>query len=245
MPRSTPASDAMWRTYWKKRSGVLIGSTARRNTNRRNRNALALHYQPFTLVVAEMVRKRFANIYDTDELAQMAMVALIEAIARYDPAGAKSTATFETYVNRRLFGELYDVARSQSALPRHHEAPITDAQEAYRAVHGQLEEPISLDTPTGTHGAGVGLPDQQTLGDIIPAVDADPAEMGYPSSERHDALVRAMRRLTPTQRKVIRMHDFEGVYLKTIGVLLGVSESRVCQIRSQALRKLRQTMGVG
>ena len=79
------------------------------------------------------------------------------------------------------------------------------------------------------------------MGDIVPGSDID-AETEVIDTERRTAVIEAVKGLPERERIAVSLYYFRGLALKEIGSVLGVSESRVCQLRSQGTSRLKKRL---
>lgn len=216
-----------------------------------HREAIRLHQQrPYALEQADLVGA--------------GMVGLMEAVQSFDLSRGLAFSTFAT---PRIRGAIIDHLRAWDALPRsarRRERMLTRGREALAAKLGrapsavELAEHLEVDTGT-VHGweadamrgvqvsldASVGCGDggEQHLGAVIPGSDGDAVLEELNREEELEVLRRALAGLPERERRVLSLYYLEELTLKEIGALLGVTESRVSQIRSAVLAKLRDSLG--
>jgi len=207
--------------------------------------------------IAHHLAARLPASVEIDDLIQSGMIGLIEASRSYDP---EQGASFETYASIRIRGSMIDEIRRGDWVPRSVHRRARDAAAAVREleqasgraatpqeVAARLEMPLpeymklledasrgqvlSLDSHVEDHGEvhapSGGLSPQQTL-------------------ERSDfgrELAGAIGQLPEREQLVLSLYYEQELNLKEIGAVLGVSESRVCQIHGQAVLRLRGRLG--
>jgi RNA polymerase sigma factor FliA len=204
---------------------------------------------------------------DREELIQCGIFGLINAIERFDPdKGVK----FETYAILRIRGAVIDELRSRDWVPRSHRrmarevelaaneietrtgaAPnVNDLAEAMNLSTDEMEQAlrqtnfvsfVSLDEQQGGHTEGSG-DGQIRMGDLLEDTNIRPPSSRLELEERVCALGKAIEGLPEQERLVISLYYYEGIRLKDIGELFGVSESRVSQIHGRALVLLKLQM---
>ena len=228
--------------------------------DQRSRDRLVLSYAPMVRYLASRKVRELPTHCELDDLISCGLVAVIEAIDRFDPAKG---ATFEQYAWMRVTGAIVDelrrldrVSRSSRGLARSiervqdswlsrdgrqpKEAELADElQIEVRELRDTLSEldrahVLSLSSPSGRGE------DQQTeLGETIAASEqADPLRTVL-GSERSAQFRAAVATLSEREREVLSLVHIQNLQGAEVGRMLGVTESRVSQILASARRKLR------
>ncbi|EHR49653.1 RNA polymerase sigma factor, FliA/WhiG family [Saccharomonospora marina XMU15] len=231
--------------------------------NQRIRDRLVLHYAPLVKYVAGRVGTGLPNHVDVADLIQSGIFGLVDAIEKFDPDRG---LRFETYAMQRIRGAILDDLRAQDWVPRVvrsrareverafdrlgarlHRTP-TDAEVAaelgitlqeLRDLYGQLRltSVVALDDLVGA-GRETGSPV-----DALPDADAvDPAAVLEDRDNRRQ-LAEAIAQLNERDRIVVSLYYFESLTLAEIGKVLGVTESRVSQLHTRAVLRLRAKLG--
>lgn len=226
---------------------------------RSDRDRLILHYSPIVKYVAARVLSHLPDSVDQADLVSYGILGLIDAIEKFDPErGVK----FETYAVPRIRGAILDELRSIDWVPRSVRAKARAADQAYTRLEHSLRRsptdeelaaelglsPAELDALLRqTTRAGVlqldevlfsGQAGPSTLGDTIATTDESPGAL-VEIEETRRLLARAISSLAERERKVLSLYYYEGLNLAEIGDILGVTESRVCQIHTKAVHQLR------
>ena len=226
------------------------------------RDALILNYSPLVKYVAGRVAVGLpANIEQAD-LISYGIFGLIDAIDKYDQdRGIK----FETYAISRIRGAIIDELRAIDWVPRSVRFKAREIEKAYTALENKLKRPpsdaevaeelgISLDelnhiyTQLSTVSL-VALDELMTVdsdkGDRLSLVDtledtktAGPME-AFESEEMRSILTGAINRLPEREKMVVTLYYFEQLTLAQIGEIMGVTESRICQMHTKAVLALR------
>lgn len=230
-----------------------------------SRDRLILAYAPMVRYIASRKVRELPAHCDLDDLASSGLVALMEAIDRFDPAKG---ASFEQYAWTRVAGSLVDELRRQdwaSRSVRRTGRRIDRARDAFFARHGVPPTEEQLARELGTTVAGLRTSteeiDRADIGSLnAPARGADdgvPAEIGEmvaapehelgPEanalvSERNAAMRAAMAKLSDRERRVLALVHVQELPGAEIGRMLGVSESRVSQILAGIRRKLKDQL---
>ncbi|MGY0195589.1 RNA polymerase sigma factor FliA [Leptothrix sp. BB-4] len=221
-------------------------------------NALLKQYSPLVRRLAhQMIAKLPANV-EIDDLIQVGMIGLTDALSRFDSGQG---VQFETFATQRIRGAMLDELRGADWMSRGNRKHQRDIE---GAVH-RLEQRLGR-TPQESEIAkemGVTLAEYQDLlnkvrgtqliylediggddgdNDYLDRHVAD--ESGDPLSQLNDhrmrqALVDAIKNLPEREQYVMSMYYEQDMNLKEIAAVLGVTESRVCQLHSQSIARLR------
>jgi RNA polymerase sigma factor for flagellar operon FliA len=215
---------------------------------------------------AELVRRiahhlaaRLPPGIDVDDLIQAGMIGLLEASRQFRGDGG---ASFETFASFRIRGAMIDELRRGDWTPRSVHRKVRDAAEALRLIEQRSGRAAS----SGEVASAIGmrpeeyqqLMDDAARGQVL-SLDATVDAAGEPllNAETHQsspqqmfeqdefraALAESIEGLPERERTVMALYYQEELNLREIGAVLGVTESRVCQIHGQALVRLRARMG--
>jgi len=218
--------------------------------------ALVQRYAPIVKRIAHHLMGRLPATVQLDDLIQAGMVGLLEAAKKYD--GSKG-ASFETYAGIRIRGAMLDDVRKEDWAPRSVHRNARRISEAVRAVEARTgrdaqdievaeQMGVSLDEYYGylqdSASARLFALDDLNDGDESAGINAI---HGRPLDEVQQAhfkksLAQAIGSLPDRERLVLALYYKEELNLKEIGAVLGVSESRVSQIHSQAALRLRSRL---
>lgn len=211
-------------------------------------------YLPLVRRQALALQVRLPAHIELDDLIQAGLVGLLDAMGRYD---ARAGAAFTTFASQRIRGAMIDELRTRDWLPRSVRRSARAVEESTRRLEQQLGRPaeereIAADL-------GMPLPEYQRLlsdtnsGLLLPfevlMEEGSEPESGdsRPHSpqellmafENQERLAAAIQTLPEREKLLMALYYQEELNLKEIGLVLGVSESRVCQLHSQAVRRLR------
>ena len=224
------------------------------------RESLILQYGPLVKYVIGRMAVSLPGLLNHEDLLSYGTIGLIQAVDRYDPShGVK----LETYAIRRIRGSILDSIRSLQPLSRDGSRRARDIEHAYDALILQLERMpndcevanylgvtvarfhamlvqasatiVSLDTRSGD----VSDSDRPTLIDQIADPDAVDLAEQIDQLDLKRALIRALENLSERDRLVISSYYYDELTLREISETLGVSTSRVSQLRAAAIFKLR------
>jgi RNA polymerase sigma factor for flagellar operon FliA len=221
-------------------------------------------YSPLVKYVAARVAVGLPQHVEQSDLVSYGILGLIDAIDRYDLDRA---VKFETYAIPRIKGAIIDELRAIDWVPRSVRAKARSVEQAYAALEASL-----CRTPTdGEVAAELGISqtdlqtilrqvsfvgvaaldevfmaggergERTTLGDTIADGTAGPVAT-FEDKEAKQILAHAISQLGERERTVLSLYYYEGLTLAEIGQILGVTESRVCQIHTKAVIQLRSRM---
>lgn len=223
------------------------------------RERLVHRYYPLVHHVARFLASTLSRQAVLDDLEGYGAEGLLDAIDRYDPGRGVQFSTFAAW---RIRGAIYDGLRAIDWAPRsvrRKAREIETARATLLAEHGRVpteaEEATSLGITVGvlrTWKSQVALArldslefdltgDGDTIADFHADTVAEPLTV-YLAHEARLTVHGAVQRLPERERMVVKMSFGEGMTLAEIGTVLGVTESRVCQIRTAALKRLRGYM---
>jgi len=231
----------------------------------RARDALIVHYSPLVKYVAGRVAVGLPQNVEHSDLVSYGMFGLIDAIDKFEPErGFK----FETYAISRIKGAILDELRSIDWVPRsvrsklrqiekaiakleaeHHRAPSDEElatelkwtddqlQTALTQIShvglAALDEILSV---SGDRGETI------TLGDTIADRSAHGPMGAFEIAETRQLLGQAINALPEREKLVLTLYYYENLTLQEVGRVLGVTESRVCQIHTKAVLHLRSRL---
>ena len=225
-----------------------------------NKEELLKEYAPMVKRIAYHLMTRLPGSVEVNDLIQAGMIGLLEAAGRYDELHG---AQFETYASQRVHGAMLDELRQSDWAPRslrrdmrHIEAAIGKLRHSLGREPSENEIAAKLEVPLQEYqemlfkarGAQLVYYDdfnEDEEGDFFERHDVEqesnPLEMLYDERFRND-LIEALDRLPERERQLLGMHYEQEMNLREIGEVLGVSESRVCQMHSQAVARLRAAL---
>lgn len=218
-----------------------------------SQNELVSAYLPLVRLQAGRLALALPPQVSRDDLLQSGVLGLLEALQRYDPAkGVK----FETYAALRIRGAMLDELRRNCWLPRSLVRQMREMDKALSVLTSKLgreptEEELAAEIglkPETLHkvAAEINCASFLSLEELLffpenGDTEAAPLESVLAGEEKA-WLAGAVDRLPERQRLVLALYYQEELTLKEIGLVLGVSESRVCQLHAQALARLRAIM---
>ncbi len=222
---------------------------------------LVTHYMPLVRFVVSRLGIPPTSMLEAEDLVSYGMIGLINAIDRYDPARG---VRFEAFATARIRGAVIDQLRTLNWLPRSAVSRVKQVEAALAILEQRLGRPakedeaakelgvtteryrrmlveaglsiLSLDAPLSMFGQDDEL---LTLGEMLEdCATPGPAE-ATENEELLTTLGHSLDRLPERERMLLSLYYVEELTMKEISKVMDVSESRVCQLHTQALVRLR------
>ena len=239
----------LWDDYVDTREGAL-------------RDRLILHYAPLVKYVAGRVGVGLPPNIEQADLVSYGIFGLIDAIEKFD---VNRAIKFETYAISRIKGAIIDELRSIDWIPRSIRSKAREVERAYAALEAKLHrtptEPevaaelgiklddlhaifgqvsfvnvVALDELLNVNGE---KGDKVSLVDTLEDTKAEDPVQAFESEETKHLLAKAINNLPEREKIVVTLYYYEGLTLAEIGQVLGVTESRICQMHTKAVLQLR------
>lgn len=241
--------DKMWESYLK-------------NPSAERREQLIMEYAPLVKIVAGRLSMYLGYNVEYDDLVSYGIFGLIDAIDKFD---VTKDVKFETYASLRIRGSILDQIRKMDWIPRTVRQKQRKIDEAIRMIESQTgrnatDEEIA--TELGLTGeellnwqSQLKVTNLISLNDYVeqgsePIMDAThnshfaQPEQVLEEEELKKVLQESLDLLTEKEKKVILLYYYEEMTLKEISNVLAVSESRISQLHTKALGKMKKNMGV-
>jgi RNA polymerase sigma factor for flagellar operon FliA len=222
-----------------------------------DKNHLLTEHMPLVKRLAHQMKAKLPPSVEVDDLVQAGMIGLLDAINRYEE---NHGAQFETYAVLRIRGAMLDELRSNDWMPRSTRQNMRKVEQAMAALQQQLGRPPSESEIAKS--MKLSLADyQEMLGDSGGhqlvyyedfhdedgndswldryAVDDDDPLRALLETDFRQAVIDAIDNLPPREKILMGLYYEEELNLKEIGAVMGVSESRVSQLHSQAVGRMR------
>jgi RNA polymerase sigma factor for flagellar operon FliA len=248
-------TQALWQDY-------------RRTGDQALRDRLILTYAPLVKFVAGRLGATLPAHVDEQDLVSYGLLGLIGAIERFDP---DREIKFETYAISRIKGAIIDELRAIDWIPRSVRYKAREVEKAYAALEARLHRtPTEAEV---AQELGIALEDLHTIfsqvsfvnvvaldelmsagqerGDKLSLVDtledtkAEDPVLAFESEETKYLLAKAINTLPEREKIVVTLYYYEGLTLAEIGQVLGVTESRICQMHTKAVLQLRGKLSEG
>ncbi|HUW15675.1 MAG TPA: RNA polymerase sigma factor WhiG [Actinomycetes bacterium] len=226
------------------------------------RERLILHYSPLVKYVAGRVGVGLPPNIEQADLVSYGIFGLIDAIEKFD---LERAIKFETYAISRIRGAIIDELRAIDWIPRSVRYKAREVEKAYAALEGKLHRTPT--EPEVAEEMGIGLDDLHQIfsrvsfvnvialdellsvggekGDKLSLVDtledtrAEDPVAAFESEETKYLLAKSINQLPEREKIVVTLYYYEGLTLAEIGQVLGVTESRICQMHTKAVLQLR------
>lgn len=227
-----------------------------------DRSALIKQYQPLVRKLAHYMMAKLPASVEVDDLIQVGLIGLADALSRYE---ATQGVQFETFATQRIRGAMLDELRGNDWMSRGSRKSQKDIETHMRRLEHRLGR-----SPTESEIAkemGLSLADYQALLNKVRGTqlvyledmsrssedddnfldrhvadaDADPMNM-LRDQRLRESLVAAIKSLPEREQYIMSMYYEQDMNLKEIAAVLDVTESRVCQLHSQSIARLRAKM---
>lgn len=246
--RTLTSIEELWREY---------KSTGEREI----REKLILNYAPLVKYVAGRISANLPQNVEQADLISYGMFGLLDAIEKYDPG---RDVKFETYAISRIKGAVIDELRCLDWVPRSVRTRAKELERAYidlentlkriptddevaRALGVSVDEYHAILTQVSTTSvlaldelwSSSERDDRVSLIDTIEDTTSPEPASAFEFEEMKELLSQALNRLTEREKTVIALYYYDNLTLKEIGEILGVTESRVSQLHTKAVLRLR------
>jgi RNA polymerase sigma factor for flagellar operon FliA len=229
------------------------------------RDDLIIHYAHLVKYVANRLAINLSSVVEVDELISYGIEGLIDAIEKYDH---KRNIKFETYAITRIRGSMIDGLRSMDWVPVSVRQKSKELEKTYTKLESKLGR-AATDMEVAEE-LGINLNELSnllrevatntiiSLDDFIPGDDSDDKKKRIVDLlEDHDAsdalellelsevkelLAKTISRLPEKEKTVVYLYYYEGLTLKEIGIVLKLSESRISQLHTKAILRLRGSL---
>jgi RNA polymerase sigma factor for flagellar operon FliA len=227
-----------------------------------DRNALIRQYQPLVRRLAHHMMAKLPASVEVDDLIQVGLIGLSDALSRFE---ASQGVQFETFATQRIRGAMLDELRENDWMSRGSRKSQKDIEVAMRKLEHKLgRSPLESEIAAEL---GMSLPDYQSmlskvrgtqlvyLEDMSRNGEDDDTyldrHVGDPESDPlnmlrdqrlRQSLVEAIKGLPEREQFIMSMYYEKDMNLKEIAVVLEITESRVCQLHSQSIARLRAKM---
>jgi RNA polymerase sigma factor for flagellar operon FliA len=242
-----PTAQELWRHYQKE-------------ANSQTENTLVERYLPLVRYAVDRLAMTLPDHVDRDDLHSAGLVGLLQSLRNYDPA---SGVSFESFARFRIRGAMLDELRRMDWVPR----TVHEKSRKIQSMMGQVEQRLGRVPTDDEMAAAMKIPMaayHEMLDEIRPAqficldavcisdsdetgslydVVANPNQDGpreeVSRTELKRMIFERLKQLPEIQRKVLALYYGEDLHLREIAEVFGLTESRICQIHSQAILSIR------
>ncbi|MBW2281182.1 MAG: FliA/WhiG family RNA polymerase sigma factor [Deltaproteobacteria bacterium] len=224
---------------------------------------IILEHTALIRYIVNRIAVRLPSHIDLDDLHNTGVIGLMDAIDKYDP---EKNCKFKTYAEFRIKGAILDQLRSLDWVPRSIRQKSRRLEQAYSEVEQRLGRAATDGEIAGSLGIELeefhflvnqvrgismvnldelrsgGDPDQPAYGDIFEDVKSENPFASLKSRELRQAVAECISALPEKERLVVSLYYYEDLNMKEIGNVLGITESRVCQIHTKAVQRLRSKL---
>jgi RNA polymerase sigma factor for flagellar operon FliA len=238
-----------------------IGETS---GNPAERDRLIREYAPLVKTIAGRLGARLPSHVSQDDLLSAGIMGLLDAIEKFD---VEKGVEFKSYAEFRIRGAMLDELRSMDWVPRSVRKNARRLQEAYTRVEKEKMRPAEDGEVAAELGVdleqfyrlvdetkGLTILNREDLGDVIGMQDLGEKSSMARSNvglgpmdslnlrEVRDVLAEGIDRLPENERMVVTLYYYEELTMKEIGKVMGYTESRVSQLHSKAVLRLRGSL---
>jgi len=228
---------------------------------REARDVLITHFAPLVTQVASRMIGRLPDTVELGDLVSYGMFGLIDAVEKFE---VERGFKFETYASTRIRGAIIDEIRSADWVPRSVRSKARTVETAMRALEQELLRPVrdediavrigwraaevrtvraqvALSHISALDSLGIHDSDSSAM-DTVASLSVPGASTSVEAQETRALLAHAVQNVRDREQEVLRLYYYENLTLAQVGQILGVTESRVSQIHSGAVRKLRESL---
>lgn len=226
-----------------------------------SRDEMILKYTPFIKYVAHRLAIRLPSHIHVEDLMSAGVIGLMDALSKYDP---DKKVGFKTYAEFRIRGAMLDELRALDWVPRSVRQKATQIEKVISQLEkrkgGAVEDEevasemgLTLDAyyelMKDIHGISLldgevlqknlsKLPEEEIINFILDEEENDPFHL-LSLKELKRVLARAIEELSHREKMVLSLYYYEELTLREIGEVLNLTESRICQVHSKSILKLR------
>lgn len=233
----------------------------KKNRDPQIRDSFIKQYSPLVKYVAGKVAANMPQSVEFDDLVGFGVFGLIDAIDKFDP---EKNVKFKTYAVTRIRGSIFDELRSIDWVPRSVRQKSREIEDAISDTEAKLGRPASDAEIAATMGiseeefsktlvkvSGTSIlslsdvwyaaddTDKITIGDSIESPQSMNPDAIIEREEIKRVIVQAIQELPEKEKKVLVLYYYEDLTLKEIGKVLEVTESRISQLHTKAIMRLR------
>jgi len=228
------------------------------------RDKMILDHATLVKYIAERLAMRLPSNVDKEDLMEVGIIGLIDAIDKYIP---EKGVKFKSYAEIRIRGAMLDYLRALDWMPRSVRDKARSISKAFKAVEGRIKRNASEEEVAKELGLSLGdyhklLSEskvvslisidevlrnekggkQRNLGDVIADITQKSCDEIIDSLEIRELLKNSIIALPEKEKLVISLYYYNELTMKEIGLVLELTESRVSQLHSQAILRLKSKL---
>jgi len=231
--------------------------------NMEEKNRYVEQYAPLIKYLADRLAARLPDHVNKDDLVSAGVLGLIDAVDKFDPGRA---ILFKTYAEFRIKGAMLDELRSMDWVPRSIRKKTNQLEKLWQRLEGELGRPPSDEEAAAALNLSVqdylklldeirtvnildldafravdktGARETRDIYDILADESALDALTALTQDEAREVLAKAIEDLGEKERLVVTLYYHEELTMKEIGQVLGYTESRISQLHTKSLLRLR------
>jgi RNA polymerase sigma factor for flagellar operon FliA len=193
---------------------------------------IVLEHTPLIRYIVNRIAVRLPSHIDLDDLHNTGVIGLMDAMEKYDP---EKNCKFKTYAEFRIKGAILDQLRSLDWVPR----SVRQKSRRLERAYGEEVRGISLVNLEEIRGTNADGGRTGTFADIVEDVNSENPFSSLKLAEMKQVIAQTIATLPEKERLVVSLYYYEDLNMKEIGGILGITESRVCQIHTKAVLRLR------
>ena len=184
---------------------------------------LVMRYVYLVKSIALQMRDIYMSFAQVDDIVNEGVIAIMSAIDKFDP---DKNVKFETYISKRIKGMIIDIARKQDWVPRSTRKNTRDIEEAVTTLYNRLGH----------------YPSTQEVIQYLNITPERYQENRFLQKEVMEVLAEGISQLKENEQLVVSLYYIDELNMRQIAQVLEVSEPRVSQIHTNAIRKLKKHM---
>lgn len=246
----------------KKYTQIIPSDVKRKDSTERDR--LISEYAPLVKTIAGRLCLRLPSHISHDDLSSAGIMGLLDAIEKFDP---EKGVAFKSYAEFRIRGAMLDELRSMDWVPRSVRKNTKILEDVYSKVEKMKMRPARDEEVAYEMGIdmeafhqkldearGISIISQEMIGSLIPqnesnnlypmnsgSMEVDPL-VSLSLSEVRDVIAQAIENLPKNERMVVTLYYYEELTMKEIGEVMDYTESRISQLHTRAIIRLRNSL---
>lgn len=235
------------------------------NMSQTTRDRLIMEHAPLIKYIVNRIAQRLPSHVDLDDLMNTGVIGLMDAIEKYNP---EKNCKFKTYAEFRIKGAILDQLRSLDWVPRSVRQKSRKLEAAYSQMEQKLGRSASDDEVAGELGVeikkfhemlnqvrGISVVnldevrntsdlEKKNLIDVLEDTTGEDPAGALNIDEMKRIVAESISQLPEKERLVISLYYYDELNMKEVGKILDITESRVCQIHTKSILRLRAKLKI-